>query len=164
MEKFYTVRGYQRLEREKNVLTPSLEDYLEMICRTLHKHGHIRARELAEELNVKPSSVSKMLAKLSELKFIDYEKYGVIRLTEQGEQVGTYLLWRHDVIHHFFGLLAPSQSDEAFVETELAEHMLSRETVKTMELFLSFLSENPDIRQQFLSYRAARENEDTLSK
>lgn len=158
-EKFYTARGYQLLEREKNLLTPSLEDYLEMIYRTIRKSGFIRGNELAAELNVKPSSVSKMLSKLTALNYIDYEKYGVIRLTEQGEQAGAYLLWRHDVIQRFFGLLSRSKSDDAFVETELAEHMLSQQTVETMELFLSFLSENKDVSTRFDAFRKARKND-----
>ena len=156
-EKFYTVRGYQLLKRQNHMLTPGLEDYLEMICRRIRQSGHIRVHELAGQLHVKPSSASKMLAKLAALKLIDYEKYGSIRLTQQGEQAGSYLLWRHDVILRFFGLLSPSQSDEALVQTELAEHMLNRRTVEAMELFLLFLSENVDVKQRFEEFRKTKE-------
>ena len=64
--KFYTMRGYQLQDQQSHALTPSLEDYLEMIFRSMQKGGAVRVSRLAEELNVKPSSVSKMLIKLAD--------------------------------------------------------------------------------------------------
>lgn len=152
--KFYTVRGYQLLEQSKSLLTPSLEDYLEMIYRSITYHGYIRVNELASDLNVKPSSVSKMITKLAELGLIDYEKYGVIQLTDKGTEIGKYLLWRHNTIYQFFDFLSSGDRDQAFKETELVEHILSRETVNNMEKLLSFFSSQPAIEEQLKQYSA----------
>lgn len=141
-EKFYTVRGYQMIEQHQKPLTASLEDYLEMIARSIRENGFVRVTELAEELNVKPSSVSKMIMRLSNLGFLDYEKYGVIQLTEKGRQLGEYLLWRHNVIHRFFLLLSGEDGNTSFVETERTEHLLSERTVKGMEAVLCFFEGN----------------------
>ena len=60
--RFYTQKGYQL--NETNELTASMEDYLEMICRILKRTDVVRINELAEKLNVKPSSASKMVNNL----------------------------------------------------------------------------------------------------
>lgn len=146
---FYTVRGYQLLEQHKGVLTPSLEDYLEMIYRCIQNDGYIRVNALAKVLNVRPSSVSKMIMKLAQLGFIDYEKYGVIRLTNKGDEIGKYLLWRHEVIYIFLNLISITNSDQIFVKVELAEHIFSKDTVKNIEVLISFFTENKSALSNF---------------
>ncbi len=151
MEKkvFYTVRGYQLLDQHQNNLTASLEDYLEMICRNIITNGRVRVKDLAKELHVRPSSVSKMIRRLADLHFLDYEKYGSIRLTEQGEAIGKYLLWRHDTLHHFFIMVNGPGGADSFVEAELAEHILSRKTVESLGELIEFFEEYPEIYQKF---------------
>lgn len=147
--KFYTVRGYQLLDQNKNSLTPSLEDYLEMIYRNIIDHGYIRVNELALELNVKPSSVSKMVVKLSNLGFIDYEKYGAIKLTIKGLEIGSYLMWRHNTIKDFFILISDKEDEKILEETELVEHNLSAETVKKLEKLLKLFRSDQKLIDKF---------------
>ncbi len=128
---YYTERGYDRISQHESGLTSTLEDYLEMICRLIKLNGYTRVNELAARLHVKPSSATRMLLKLSDTGYVDYKKYGVIRLTQKGEKVGNYLLKRHDTITEFFGFLN-SDNSEAFMEAELAEHILSPESVEAI--------------------------------
>lgn len=146
--KFYTVRGYQLLDQQKQDLTPSLEDYLEMIYRNIQTNGYVRVSLLAQELNVKPSSVSKMIMKLAELGYIDYEKYGVIQLTKRGKEMGNYLLWRHNVIDRFFLFLSPDYGEKNFEEVELIEHILRKETVYKIERLLYILQGEPQVLEK----------------
>ena len=131
-ENYYTARGYQKISALQSGLTPSLEDYMEMIYRIILRQGNIKGNELASELHVKPSSVTKMLVKLTQLGYLDYEKYGVIKLTDEGIRLGEYLLWRHNTITEFFTKLNPNPS-EAFMEAERAEHLLSPQSVIRLE-------------------------------
>ena len=146
---FHTVRGYRILEQSRSSLTPSLEDYLEMVYRKIIRDGYVRVSTLANELNVQPSSASKMIHKLAQLHFIDYESYGVIRLTDAGRELGEYLLWRHDTIASFFRLITKNRTDEAFVEAELAEHILSRSTVENIGKLVRFFEDNPETYRKF---------------
>lgn len=143
--KFYTVRGYQLLDQSKSKLTPSLEDYLEMIYRNIIKNGYIRVNKLAFLLNVKPSSVSKMIIKLSNMGFIDYEKYGIIKLTDKGNELGSYLMWRHNVINDFFSLISSEELNNTLAETELVEHNLSKETVKNLQKILELFKSDQNL-------------------
>ena len=65
---FFTFREYMRKDQE--LLTPSAEDYMEMIYRLSQKNGFTRVNDLASALNVQPPSVTKMIQKLAELKLI----------------------------------------------------------------------------------------------
>ena len=71
---FFTFREYMRKDRE--LLSPSAEDYMEMIYRLSADKGFTRVNDLASALNVQPPSVTKMIQKLADLKLIKYEKYG----------------------------------------------------------------------------------------
>ena len=96
---FYTLNGYRN--KNKNKLTESMEDYLEMIYRNRSKK-EIHVKDISIKLNVKPSSVSKMINKLKEYNLVNFEKYGSITLTNGGIKIGKYLLWRHNILVKFF--------------------------------------------------------------
>ncbi len=132
-EQFHTARGYEIIAQASSELSPSVEDYMEMIYRIIKNSEFTRVSEIADLLNVRPSSVSKMLTKLSSLKLINYEKYGVITLTDDGINLGEYLLWRHNTITDFFEMLLGKGNKQAFVEAELSEHIFQAETVKKLE-------------------------------
>ncbi|MBA4700140.1 MAG: DtxR family transcriptional regulator [Ruminococcus sp.] len=147
---FRTVRGYQLKKQNESGLTPALEDYLEMAYRLCLEESYTRVNKLSECLNVRPSSVSKMVSRLVKLGYLEYDRLDSILLTEEGRITGAYLLERHNIIEHFFALAGSSNPLE---ETELVEHMLSSSTVLRIQTLLKFFEENPDIHRRFKSFR-----------
>jgi len=139
---FYTVRGYALLKQEDSNLTPSMEDYLEMAYRLGKAKGYTRIGDLAEALHVQPPSASKMVQKLSDLGYFNYQKYGLIEFTIQGQDLGNYLLSRHQIIDRFLTLIGVTQG--GLEETEKIEHNLSEETVHRLELLVSFLAQSDE--------------------
>lgn len=137
---FYTVRGYALLKQEDSNLTPSMEDYLEMAYRLGKAKGYTRIGDLAEALHVQPPSASKMVQKLSDLGYFNYQKYGLIEFTTQGQDLGNYLLGRHQIIDRFLTLIGVTQG--ILEETEKIEHNLSEETVHRLELLVNFLTQS----------------------
>lgn len=148
---FHTVRGYQLLEQEKRVLTSSMEDYLEMIYRNSLEAGSMRINTLSELLNVRPSSTTKMVQKLTKAGMVDYQKYGIIFLTEKGKSIGEFLYNRHNIIEAFLECIGISEN--AFVETELIEHNISPRTLQNINLFNHFIKENPDFKERFEKFK-----------
>lgn len=144
---FHTVRGYQLLEQNKKLLTSAMEDYLEMIYRNSLVEGYMRINTLSELLNVQAPSATKMVQKLSKLGLLDYKKYGIIFLTENGKEIGMFLLHRHNVIETF--LRNMDVGDNLLIETELIEHVISANTLHKIELLNSFLEKNPDLAAMF---------------
>jgi len=130
---FYTLKGYSS-HMEKETLTNAMEDYLEMIYRLYLDQEIIRIKRLSELLHVKPSSTSKMAAALKEAKYILFEKYGHILLTDKGRETGQYLLYRHEVLQHFFCYINHSENELTLVER--IEHFIDPETVKNIKRWL----------------------------
>lgn len=141
-QEFYTVRGYALLKQEDKLLTPSMEDYLEMSYRLSLEKGYTRIGDLAEALHVQPPSTSKMVQKLTELGYVHYEKYGLIELTEEGQDLGAYLLKRHRLIEKLLTLIGVTAN--ILEQTEKIEHNISEETADRIESLVQFMEDNQD--------------------
>ena len=63
------------MEQPAGKPTPNAEDYLECIHELIKSKGYARAVEIADELDVRPSSVTKMIQRLDEQGYLLYEKY-----------------------------------------------------------------------------------------
>lgn len=148
---FHTVRGYQLLEENKNKLTSAMEDYLEMIYRYSLEEGYIRINELAQLLNVRAASASRMVQRLGEMGLLVYKKYGIIVLSDYGRKIGEYLLERHNIIENFLRIL--SCEDDLLKQTELIEHSMSSSTVYKIKMLTSFFMENEEILNSFHMYQ-----------
>ncbi|WP_291635862.1 transcriptional regulator MntR [Clostridium sp.] len=147
---FYTFNEY--MKKEDNLLTASMEDYLEMIYRLSLDTGFTRIHELSDALNVQPPSATKMVQKLAELKLLNYKKYGILILEEDGNKLGEALLNRHNIIESFLKILDVSDS-EVLEETEKIEHTISAQTTKCFKDFVQFIKDNPKIAAEFKTYR-----------
>lgn len=148
---FRTVRGYELKGYNKSILTPALEDYLEMIYRNSLEGPYIRINILANLLNVKDSSASKMVKRLGELGFVNYEKYGIVTLTEEGKKEGEFLLTRHNIIEQFLYFLGCKEN--SLVQTEMIEHFIDSDTVENIQVLYNFFYENEDILERYVNFR-----------
>lgn len=149
-EEFYTARGYE-IAAGENALTPSMEDYLEMIYRLSRESGYTRVNDLAENLNVQPPSVTKMIQKLNKRSLLEYEKYGMIHLTEEGKKLGQYFLERHNTIREFLELLKETNNLQKDVET--MEHHISFNNYRAISALVSFFKENKKYLKYFYQYK-----------
>jgi len=132
-DRFYTLKGYFLLEG--NTITSSMEDYLEMVYR-IHLSGvAVRIGKVAEMLNVKPSSATKMVGNLKTHGFVASEKYGYIQLTETGIELGKYLVFRHDTLHRLLCFI--NKSENELEQVEKIEHFINAETVENINVFLN---------------------------
>lgn len=152
---FHTSRGYQMISQQEGALTPSMEDYLEMIYRECSQSGYSRVGKISEMLHVKPSSASKMIFKLADMGYLKYDRYEIIQLTETGKKAGAALLHRHTVIADFLQLAG---SPDVLEETELIEHALSPRTVENLRALVEFFRADPQAAEQYRAIRRGRQN------
>lgn len=158
---FHTFRGYQLRSQTHQPLTPSMEDYLEMIYRNCLNEGHARISHLAGQLNVRASSTTKIVQKLAELGFLQYRPYGIVQLTKQGTRAGSFLLHRHKVLQEFLQNLG--LTDTLLQDTEMLEHHISLPLLESLEAFLLFLKEQPDFLEDFTAFRQSLTKPETAS-
>ncbi|HHY46342.1 MAG TPA: transcriptional regulator MntR [Firmicutes bacterium] len=123
------------------VLTESMEDYLEMIYRISRQRGYVRQVELAQALNVQPSSVTRMIQKLDEAGMVIYEKYRHISLTQRGRSIGRFLVWRDHMLKQFLQLIRTPAAIEEQVEG--IEHYITPVTMCLIRDLVVFFRSNP---------------------
>ncbi|GMQ57621.1 iron dependent repressor, metal binding and dimerization domain protein [Vallitalea sediminicola] len=121
-----------------------------MIYRICRDESYVRMNQLANNLNVRPSSSTKIVQKLSSIGLVNYEKYGLISLTEKGEKVGEFLYHRHIVLEKFLNIIGVE--DSILKDTELMEHYVRPVVLKNIEQFIKFLNSNPNILQKYYEY------------
>ncbi|HLR41230.1 MAG TPA: transcriptional regulator MntR [Virgibacillus sp.] len=104
--------------------TPSMEDYIEQIYNLIETKGYARVSDLAEALDVHPSSVTKMVQKLDKDNYLNYEKYRGFVLTEKGKKIGERLVFRHELLEQFLEIIGVDE-DRIYDDVEGIEHHLS---------------------------------------
>ena len=150
-EKFHTVRGYQLIEQHKKALTSAMEDYLEMIYRNSLVEGYMRINTLSELLNVQAPSATKMVQKLTALGLLDYKRYGIIFMTENGREIGKFLLERHNILEVFLKYLGVGES--ILIETELIEHNVTAGTLQKIQCLNQFFTVHHEFLLEFEEFR-----------
>lgn len=136
--------------------TPSMEDYLERIYSLIEEKGYARVSDIAEALEVHPSSVTKMVQKLDKDKYLVYEKYRGLVLTSKGKKIGKRLVDRHSLLEEFLRLIGVDE-DNIQQDVEGIEHHLSWESINCLSYLIQYLQADP-VRIEEL-HRMKREEE-----
>ena len=136
---------------KKTLSTTSEEDYLEVIAELVELKGYATTLDISRFMNVSPPSVTKMLQKLDEKKYLEYEKYHGINLTDIGRQVADTIRWKHSTLLEFFEILNVGKGI-ANQDTEGLEHHLNDKTIRRLRKFITFLKSNPKIIKQFREF------------
>ncbi|MGC4376524.1 transcriptional regulator MntR [Fictibacillus sp. Mic-4] len=122
--------------------TPSMEDYIERIYSLIEEKGYARVSDLAENLEVHPSSVTKMIQKLDKGKFLVYEKYRGFVLTPSGKKLGKRLVYRHELLEDFLKVIGVEE-ENIFQDVEGIEHHLSWNAIDRIGDLLQYFEEDP---------------------
>ena len=104
--------------------TPSMEDYIEQIYLLIEEKGYARVSDIAENLSVHPSSVTKMVQKLDQEEYLIYEKYRGLILTPKGKKVGSRLVYRHELLENLLRIIGVKE-EHIYEDVEGIEHHLS---------------------------------------
>jgi Mn-dependent DtxR family transcriptional regulator len=126
----------------KRMTTPSMEDYLERIYKLIDEKGYARVSDIAEGLQVHPSSVTKMIQKLDKDNYLVYEKYRGLILTSKGKKMGKRLMDRHRLLEEFLTVIGV-QEGNIYGDVEGIEHHLSWDSITCIETLLEFFRRNP---------------------
>ena len=81
-----SVKAAHRTERARTS-TRVEEDYLEIISELVELKGYATTLDISRYMHVSAPSVTKMLQRLDENGFSEYEKYHGINLTDKGRRI-----------------------------------------------------------------------------
>lgn len=138
--------------------TPSMEDYIELIYNLINTKGYARVSDIAEELLVHPSSVTKMVQKLDKDDFLDYEKYRGFVLTEKGNKIGKRLVFRHELLEQFLEIIGVDE-ENIYEDVEGIEHHLSWNSIDRISDLVDFFNEDPNLLEDFKEYLNKKKQE-----
>lgn len=124
-------------------LTSAIENYLEAIFNLSREKRAVRVKDIAGRLGVRMPTVSSMLKTLSKRKFIDYEKYEYIELTDTGYAVGKEIHRRHHILRSFLMGILNIEPETADEEACKMEHAVSEATLDRFVDFMEFIQSCP---------------------
>ena len=122
--------------------TPSMEDYIEQIYLLIEEKGYARVSDIAENLNVHPSSVTKMVQKLDQEEYLIYEKYRGLILTEKGKKIGKLLVFRHELLEKLLRTIGVKE-ENIYNDVEGIEHHLSWDAIDRIGDLVAYFEEQP---------------------
>ncbi len=135
-------------QSEKMASSTRIEDYLEVISELVELKGYATTLDISRYMDVSAPSVTKMLQRLDEGDFLEYEKYHGINLTSKGAQLAENIRQKHGILLEFFEILGIGH-ETANQDAEGVEHHLNPKTIKQLRKFITFLKSNPKILDNF---------------
>lgn len=121
-----------------------LEDYLEVIYHLVQDKGYASTVAIAENLRVKPPTVSSMLQRLAAKDYLVHERYRGIRLTDRGTRIAKSVIARHSIVSELLLMLGVG-GEVAYQDTEGMEHHIQPATIGKIEGLVDFLRKNPKV-------------------
>ena len=114
----------------------SEEDYLKALYHLEMDFNAVSTNSIADFLDMKPSSVTDMLKKLAEKKFINYQKYKGTSLTKKGKLIALSIIRKHRLWETFLVEKLGFGWDQVHTIAEQLEHIKSDELIENLDNFL----------------------------
>jgi DtxR family Mn-dependent transcriptional regulator len=124
------------------------EDYLEAILHLSGEGGVARVRDIAAEVGVTLSTVSRALKGLAARGLVNYRPYEVITLTPEGREIAQRISRRHDLLARFLADVLGVDRETAEADACRIEHDLSREAAARLAALMGVLEASPQFREQ----------------
>ena len=119
------------------MITLAEENYLKAILSiSLNEGGKVSTNAIANEIGTSAASVSDMLKKLQEKRFIKYEKYKGVELSESGQNKAINILRKHRLWETFLVNKLGFNWSEVHDVAEQLEHIQSAELIDRLDIFL----------------------------
>jgi DtxR family Mn-dependent transcriptional regulator len=132
------------MPNNKRVISHAEENYLKEIFHLSGKgREKVSTNSLAEKLNTKASSITDMLKKLGEKKFVSYEKYKGCSLTLAGEKIALQIIRKHRLWETFLVNKINFGWDEVHDVAEQLEHIQSSKLIDGLDEFLDYPKFDP---------------------
>lgn len=112
------------------MLTPTLEDYLEVITILEKKKGKARIKDISSYLKVKNPSVVYAINSLMKNGYVKHKKYSYVELTKKGKEAAKTVHNKHKTITKFLKDVLKVDELTAREDACKIEHIISQKTYK----------------------------------
>ena len=118
------------------MISKSLEEYLKTMYVLKKQNGNIRVTDIAKKMNCTKPSVNKAINNLKENGLLNYEIYGTIELTEEGENLAKKVLEAYDIVYLFLKDVLNLETKEAEKEAEKIKSTATDETINKLAKYV----------------------------
>lgn len=118
------------------MISKALEEYIKTMYILKKQNGSIRVTDIANKMNCTKPSVNKAIYNLKDNGLVNYESYGAIELTEEGESLAKKLLEAYDIVYVFLKDVLNLESENAEKEAEKIKFNMSDETLNKLAKYV----------------------------
>lgn len=127
------------------MVTKSLEEYLKTMYVLQKQNGNIRVTDIANKMNCTKPSVNKAINNLKDNGLLEYELYGKIELTKEGENIAKKLLEAYDIVYLFLKDVLDISEGEAKKEAEKIKSTITDNTINKLAKYVHKVLEIDDL-------------------
>ncbi len=118
------------------MISKSLEEYLKTMYILKKQNGDIRVTDIANKMNCSKPSVNKAINNLKDNNLINYESYGTIELTIDGENLAKKILEAYDIGYVFLKDVLGLEESSAHSEAEKLKSVLEDHTINNLAKYV----------------------------
>ena len=118
------------------MISKSLEQYLKTMYILKKQNGNIRVTDVAKNMNCTKASVNKAIYNLKDNGLLNYESYGTIELTEEGENLAKKILEAYDIVYLFLKDVLNLNEEDAKTEAEKIKVAITDETINKLAKYV----------------------------
>ena len=136
------------------MISKASEEYLKTMYVLKKQNGNIRVTDIAKKMNCTKPSVNKAIYNLKDNGLLNYESYGTIELTEEGENLAKKILEAYDIVDVFLKEVLNLDEEDSKQEAEKIKSTITDNTINKLAKYvhevlgLSNLNCNYDINQE----------------
>ena len=118
------------------MVSKALEEYLKTMYVLKKQNGNIRVTDIAKKMNCTKASVNKAIYNLKDNKLLNYESYGTIELTEDGEDLAKKVLEAYDIVYLFLKDVLDIEEEKAEKEAETIKTAITDDTINKLAKYV----------------------------
>lgn len=118
------------------MISKALEEYLKNIYVLEKQNGNVRVTDIANKMNCTKASVNKAINNLKENNLINYETYGKIELTADGESLAKKILEAYDIVYVFLKEVLELDDESSKSEAENIKASISDDTINKLAKYV----------------------------
>ena len=119
------------------------ENYLKAIYNLVNENDEVSVNDLSRQLNIKMPSVNSMIKKFADKKWVKYESYKPIKLTESGKKEASLIVRKHRLTEMFLVEKMGFGWENVHVIAEQLEHIHSEVFFDKMDEILNYPKVDP---------------------
>lgn len=118
------------------MISKAQEEYLKTMYVLKKQNGSVRVTDIANKMNCTKPSVNKALYNLKDNGLINYESYGTIEITKEGELLAKKILEVYDIVYLFLKEVLNIDSESAKEEAEKIKSVINDNTINSLAKYV----------------------------